>query len=60
MKMGRFRLNIRKRFFTVGVVRYWNQLAREIFKAGLAGALSNLVLLKISLLMAGELELGGF
>ncbi|KFQ99119.1 hypothetical protein Y956_03952, partial [Nipponia nippon] len=48
---GRFRLDIRKKFFTVRVVRHWNRLLREVlgapslevFKARLDGALSNLV-----------------
>jgi len=51
LKEGRFRLDIRKKFFTVRVVRHWNQLPREVrdasclevFKARLDGALSNLV-----------------
>ncbi|KGL90955.1 hypothetical protein N301_01094, partial [Charadrius vociferus] len=48
---GRFRLDIRKKFFTLRVVRHWNRLPREVvdapsleaFKARLDGALSNLV-----------------
>ncbi|KFR09517.1 hypothetical protein N306_08014, partial [Opisthocomus hoazin] len=51
LKEGRFRLGIRKKFFTVRVVRHWNRLPREaasapslaMFKARLDGALSNLV-----------------
>ncbi|KFQ91409.1 hypothetical protein Y956_09319, partial [Nipponia nippon] len=51
LKEGRFRLDIRKKFFTMGVVRHWNRLPREavdapsleVFKARLDGALSNLV-----------------
>jgi len=51
LKEGRFRLDIRKKFFTVRVVRHWNRLPREavdapsleVFKARLDGALSNLV-----------------
>ncbi|KFO56804.1 hypothetical protein N302_08242, partial [Corvus brachyrhynchos] len=51
LKESRFRLDIRKEFFTVRVVRNWNRLPREvvdapslqIFKARLDGALSNLV-----------------
>ncbi|GAB0188945.1 hypothetical protein GRJ2_001359800 [Grus japonensis] len=51
LKEGRFRLDIRKKFFTVRVVRYWNRLPREVvdapslevFKARLDGALGNVV-----------------
>ena len=51
LKEGRFRLDVRKQFFTVRVVRHWNRLPREavdapsleVFKARLDGALSNLV-----------------
>ncbi|KFV50580.1 hypothetical protein N341_00521, partial [Tyto alba] len=50
MKEGRFRLDVRKKFFTMRVVRHWNRLPREggnvpsleAFKARLDGALSNL------------------
>ncbi|KFR13546.1 hypothetical protein N306_02224, partial [Opisthocomus hoazin] len=51
LKEGRFRLDIRKEFFTMRVVKHWNRLPREIvdapslktFKARLDGALSHLV-----------------
>ncbi|KGL86353.1 hypothetical protein N301_05523, partial [Charadrius vociferus] len=51
LEEGRFRLNIRKKFFTLRVVRYWNRLPREVveapslevFKARLDVALGNLV-----------------
>jgi len=51
LKEGRFRLDIRKKFFSVRVVKHWNGLPREavdapcleLFKARLDGALSNLV-----------------
>jgi len=49
--MVRFRLDVRKKFFTMGVVRHWNRLPREavnalsleVFKLRVDGALSNLV-----------------
>ncbi|KFU93617.1 hypothetical protein M959_01528, partial [Chaetura pelagica] len=51
LKEGMFRLDIRKKFFTMRVVRYWNRLPREVvdapslqvFKAGLDKALCSLV-----------------
>ncbi|KFR10505.1 hypothetical protein N306_13317, partial [Opisthocomus hoazin] len=51
LKEGRFRLDIRKKFFTMRVVKHWNRLPREavaapslvVFKARVDGALSNLV-----------------
>jgi len=51
LKEGRFRLDIRKKFFTMRVVKHWSRLPREVvaasslevFKARLDGALSNLV-----------------
>ncbi|KGL92049.1 hypothetical protein N301_08604, partial [Charadrius vociferus] len=51
LEEGRFRLEIRKKFFTLRVVRHWNRLAREaveapsleVFKARLDVALGNLV-----------------
>ena len=60
MKQGRFRLNIRKKFFTLRVVRPWHRLPREVFdapsletlKARLDGALSTLIRLQMSLLAA--------
>ncbi|KFQ99244.1 hypothetical protein Y956_03773, partial [Nipponia nippon] len=51
LKEGRFRLDRRKKFFTMRVVKHWNRLPREVgdapsletFKARLDRALSNLM-----------------
>ncbi|KFZ49089.1 hypothetical protein N321_11020, partial [Antrostomus carolinensis] len=51
LEEGRFSLDIRKKFFSVRVVRHWHRLPREavdapsleVFKARLDEALSNLV-----------------
>ncbi|KFZ61605.1 hypothetical protein N338_07403, partial [Podiceps cristatus] len=50
LKQGRFGLDIRKKFFTMRVVKHWKGLPREVdapsleaFKARLDGALSNLI-----------------
>ncbi|KFZ56413.1 hypothetical protein N321_08831, partial [Antrostomus carolinensis] len=51
LKEGRFRLDIRKKYLTVRVVRHWNRLPKEVvdapslevFKARLDEALSSLV-----------------
>jgi len=64
LREGRFRLDIRKKFFPMRVVRPCPRLLREavaapslaVLKARLDGALSNVVWWKFSLLMAGGLE----
>ncbi|PKU42153.1 rna-directed dna polymerase from mobile element jockey-like [Limosa lapponica baueri] len=51
LEEGRFRLDPRRKFFLVRLVKHWNRLPREVvdapslevFKASLDGALSNLV-----------------
>ncbi|KFV06316.1 hypothetical protein N340_00978, partial [Tauraco erythrolophus] len=51
LKEGRFRLDVRKKFFTLRLVRHWNRLPREVvaapslevFKARLDRALGNLM-----------------
>ena len=64
LKEGRLRLEIRKKFFPMRVVKHWPRLPREavaapsleVFKARLGGARSNLGWWKMSLPMAGGLE----
>jgi len=63
---ARFRLEIRKKFFPMRVVKPWPRLPREavaapspeVFKAKLDGALSNLVWWKMSLLPSIKSVLG--
>ncbi|KFP17166.1 hypothetical protein Z169_08162, partial [Egretta garzetta] len=51
LNQGSFRLDIRKKFFTMRVVKHWNRLPSEVveapsleaFKARLDGALSSLI-----------------
>ncbi|KFV90888.1 hypothetical protein N327_12446, partial [Fulmarus glacialis] len=51
LHQGRFRLDIRKRFFTARVVKHWNRLPREVvdapslseFKKQLDNALNNML-----------------
>ena len=67
LEEDRLRLDIRKKLFTVRLVRHWNKLLREAvdvpsleaFKARLDGTLGNMVYLEVSLLIAGRLELHG-
>jgi len=64
LKEGRFRLDTRKIFYTLTVVKHWHRLPREVidapslgtFKVRLDRALSNLVWLKMSPLIAGQLD----
>ncbi|KAK4815821.1 hypothetical protein QYF61_007430 [Mycteria americana] len=64
LKEGRFRLDIRKTFLMMRVVKHWNRLPREVvdippleaFKVRLERPLSNLILLKMSLLFAGRVK----
>jgi len=65
LEEGRFRLDIRKKFFTMRVVRHWHRLPREgvdapsleVFKVRLDRPLSKVVWWQVSLPMAGRLEL---
>jgi len=67
LEEGRFRLDLRKKLFPMRVVRHWHRLPRlalaapslQVLKARLDGSLSNLVQWKVSLPMAGGLELDG-
>ena len=51
LQESRFRLDVRRKFFIVMVVRHWNRLPKEVvdapsleaFKPRLNGALSNLI-----------------
>ena len=62
LKEGRFRLVIKRKSFTQGLVKHWHRLPREavgapsleVFKARLDGALNNLVRWEVSLPMAGR------
>jgi len=65
LRQGRFRLDIRKKFFTQRVVMHWNRLPKEAvdapsleaFKARLAVALGSLVCWLATLHVAGGLKL---
>ena len=61
LRQGRFRLDIRRKFFTQGVVTHWNRLPKEVvdapsleaFKARLGVALGSLVWWLATLHIAG-------
>ena len=64
LKEERFRLDIRKLFFTIRAAGHWNRLPREMvdalsletFKVRLDGTLSTLIELWVSLFIAGQLN----
>ena len=64
LREGRFRWDIRKKFFMMRVVKHWNRLYREvvdapsleILKLMLEGVLSNLTELKMAPATAGCLD----
>jgi len=57
-------LDIRKKSFTLRIVKYWNRLHRDVvdvpsletFKARLDKVLGNVIYLCMSLLIAGEMD----
>jgi len=67
LREGRFRLDIRMKFFTMRAVKHRSVFPREVadapsletFKVRLDGALSNLIYWKMSLLIAERVKLDG-
>ena len=65
LRQGRFKLNLRRKFFTQRVVTHWNRLLKEVvdapslelFKARLDVALGSLVWWLVTLHIAGGLKL---
>ena len=65
LRWGRFRLDIRRKFFTQRVMKHWNRLSKEAvdapsleaFKARLDVALGSLVFWLATLHIAGGLKL---
>ena len=65
LRKGRFRLDIRRKFFTQTMVTHWNMLPKEVvdalsleaFKARLDVALGSLVWWLVTLHIAGGLKL---
>ena len=65
LKQGKFRLDTRRKFFPIRLVRHWNVLPRKVvngpslavFKARLDRTLADMVYCEVSLPMAGGLGL---
>jgi len=64
LKEGRFRLDIRKKFFVMRAIKHWNRLPRKVvdapfletFKVRLDRALGKVIWLQMSFLIAGRLD----
>ena len=67
LKLGKFRLDIRRKFFTQRAVKHWNRLPEEVvdapsleaFKARLDVALGSLVWWLATLKIGGRMKLDG-